>query len=52
LLSPDIVEAILEGRQEPEITLARLMEPFPEEWEGGSGFNHGMRRGRMISHPD
>lgn len=33
LLAPDIVEAILDGRQGPEVTLARLMEPFPLEWE-------------------
>lgn len=33
LLAPAIVEAILDGRQGPEITLARLMKPFPVEWE-------------------
>ncbi|KQZ33480.1 hypothetical protein ASD50_01290 [Mesorhizobium sp. Root552] len=33
LLAPAIVEAILDGRQLPEITLARLMKPFPVEWE-------------------
>ena len=33
LLAPDIVEAILDGRQRPEVTLTRLMEGFPEEWE-------------------
>ena len=33
LLAPDIVEAILNGRQGTEVTLARLMEPFPVEWE-------------------
>jgi hypothetical protein len=32
LLAPEIVEAILEGRQEPEVTLARVLEPFPDEW--------------------
>ncbi len=32
LLAPDIVEAILEGRQQPEMTLAALLEPFPTEW--------------------
>ena len=32
LLAPDVVEAILDGRQGPEVTLARLMEPFPMEW--------------------
>ena len=33
LLAPDIVEAILEGRQ-PEITLPALMGALPEVWEG------------------
>lgn len=27
------VEAILDGRQGPEVTLASLMKPFPVEWE-------------------
>lgn len=33
LLAPSIVEAILAGRQGQEVTLARLLEPFPFEWE-------------------
>ena len=33
LLAPDIVEAILEGRQPAALTLKGLMEPFPVEWE-------------------
>ena len=32
LLSPDVVEAILDGKQGPEMTLARLMAPLPPEW--------------------
>jgi hypothetical protein len=32
LLAPEIVEAILDGTQGPEVTLARLREPFPVEW--------------------
>ncbi len=32
LLAPNIVEAILDGTQGPEVTLARMMEPFPGEW--------------------
>ncbi len=32
LLAPDIVEAILDGRQPAEMTLAVLMKPFPVEW--------------------
>jgi hypothetical protein len=30
LLAPDIVEAILDGKQGPEVTLARVLEPFPD----------------------
>lgn len=33
LLAPDIVEAILDERQGPDVTLARVLEPFPMEWE-------------------
>ncbi len=33
LLAPDIVEAILDGRQGPEVTLARVLEPFPVGWQ-------------------
>ena len=33
LLSPAIVEAILDGRQPVGMTLPALMEPFPVEWE-------------------
>lgn len=32
LLAPEIVEAILDGKQGPEVTLKRLLEPFPAEW--------------------
>jgi hypothetical protein len=32
LLAPDIVEAILDGKQGPEVTLARVLEPFPVVW--------------------
>ncbi|MCU0974664.1 MAG: hypothetical protein MUF80_12060 [Burkholderiales bacterium] len=34
LLAPDIVEAILDGTQGPEVTLARVLEPFPMSWAG------------------
>ncbi|PWJ13841.1 hypothetical protein [Jannaschia seohaensis] len=37
LLAPDIVEAILDGRQGPKVTLARVLEPFPVEWAMQSG---------------
>ena len=33
LLAPEIIEAIVNGRQAPQITLAVLMTPFPAEWE-------------------
>ena len=32
LLTPDLVEAILDGRQPEGMTLPGLMEPFPVEW--------------------
>lgn len=34
LLAPDIVEAIMGGRQLEGMTLPGFMEPFPAEWEG------------------
>jgi hypothetical protein len=33
LLAPEIVEAILDGKQGPEVTLARALEPFPLTWQ-------------------
>lgn len=33
LLSPEIVEAILDGRQGAEVTLARALGPFPMAWD-------------------
>lgn len=32
LLAPNVVEAILDGKQGPALTLARLLQPFPMEW--------------------
>ena len=32
LLAPDLVEAILDGRQEDEVTLPRLLEGVAVEW--------------------
>ena len=32
LLSPGIVEAILDGRQPAGLTMARALQPFPWEW--------------------
>lgn len=33
LLAPEIVEAILAGRQPPALTMAKAMQPFPVEWK-------------------
>ncbi len=33
LLAPDIIQAIQDGRQGPDVTLARLTDGFPEEWD-------------------
>lgn len=33
LLAPAIVEAILDGRQGLEVTITKLMEPFPARWQ-------------------
>ena len=33
LLAPDIVEAILAGRQPERLTMAKAMQPFPAEWK-------------------
>ena len=46
LLAPEIVEAILDGRQTAEMTLARLMRPFPVEWQEqrASGINPACRQ--------
>ena len=33
LLAPEIVEAMLNGKQAPEVTLARVLEQFPLEWK-------------------
>lgn len=33
LLSPEIVEAIMDGRQPAHVTLANLMDPFPLDWK-------------------
>jgi len=33
LLAPDLVEAILDGRQPEGMTLPGLLEPFPVDWD-------------------
>jgi hypothetical protein len=33
LLAPEIVEAILAGRQPEGLTMAKAMRPFPVDWK-------------------
>ena len=33
LLAPEIVEAILNGRQQADVQLDNLLEGFPSEWK-------------------
>ena len=33
LLAPDLVEAILDGSNGPQVTLARMLAPFPVDWQ-------------------
>jgi hypothetical protein len=41
LLAPDIVESILDGKNGPEVTLSKGLEPFPHSWnEQKSTFGH------------
>ena len=47
LLAPEIVEAILDGRQPAELQLDDLLEGFPLEWEAqrsASALERGMQR--------
>ena len=37
LPAPDLVDSILDGTQGPTVTLARVREPFPVEWERQAG---------------
>ena len=56
VLSPDIVEAILDGRQSEGMTLPALMDPFPVEWARQTGcplpsptlLSDGPNRGRTL----
>lgn len=40
LLAPQIIEAILDGKQGPKVTLGWALEPFPGEWAGQSCIFH------------
>ena len=33
LLSPELVDAVMDGHQPANITLANLMDPFPTDWK-------------------
>lgn len=49
LLAPDIIEAILDGRQPAEMTMAALMKPFPVGWtehSAAASATHGTRFAR------
>jgi hypothetical protein len=37
LLAPEIVEAILDGRQPAQLKLASLLEGFPMDWSAQTG---------------
>ncbi|WP_424931929.1 hypothetical protein [Amaricoccus macauensis] len=41
LLAPNVVVAILHGKQGPEVTLSKGLKPFPHSWnEQKSTFGH------------
>ena len=46
LLAPDIVEAILDGRQPADLALPALLKPFPADWvrQRGQVFGPPVRR--------
>lgn len=48
LLAPDIVEAILDGKHGPAVTLVRLMEPLSLEWAAQSS---SLRQAEIASEP-
>ncbi len=51
LLAPDIVEAILAGKQPANLTLKDLMAPFPVEWAGQRGAVWNCGEGLSASSP-
>jgi len=50
LLSPDIIEAILDGKQGPAMTLARVLEPFPMAWSAQQEFQFEQRKRDQSPH--
>ena len=51
LLAPDIVEAILDGRQPEGMTLPGLLKRVPVEWEGQSRLWHSQSEPIMVNPP-
>lgn len=50
LLAPDVVEAMLDGRQPSDMTLSVLMHPFPTVWKEQRAPPHRpARRREMVS---
>ena len=48
LVAPDVVEAILDGRQGAEVTLKELMPPMPVEWEGQRHLMNSWSKGGLV----
>jgi hypothetical protein len=48
LLAPEIVEAILDGRQPDGMTLPGLMEPFPVKWKEQTAIRGGHLRSLSV----
>ena len=52
LLAPELVEAILEGRQLADLTLEKLREPAPDEWQTQMSWLYRNREvAERTSHP-
>ena len=51
LLAPDIVEAILDGRQPEELQLDDLLEGFPLEWITQAGNDQSSPKGQADQEP-
>lgn len=49
LLAPDMIEAILDGTQQPEVTLARVLEPFSLAWAEQAGRLDQLVESRFLS---
>jgi hypothetical protein len=52
LLAPDIVEAILDEKQEPEVTLVRVLERVAMEWNAQHGSSIGSTFSRRRPPPN